>query len=527
MKVKSRRGRHGKLRGARAQASKHARAPTSEHNGPSDGAFQAMRTAVAQLKGVESLHEVTTRGATERLDFTTATLTETPHANQCMENASRTTRTNPNGVLLRANLTQANLQSFSTLWTGHTVREAPQQNLERAIESLTLDLDNMRRRTAELTQAIVARHMQPFQYGKHANSQRRSAQPANFAETPYNEALQAKLAKIEVEFFSVRNELAETQARLAQKVQKIAQLEDRLDTLMRERAKHQHSVEYESSLFDVAATQLKISSEKGELLEQIETLRRTVDEMRCRAETAEQAADVARRENDAIINELRYKIDDMAQAHALQLDKNTELDKQIVTQRKELSRLQEALHHAERKLTAGALALAVEQQNAAIQGERGMALKRGRFWKWSAPVRVVVSLLAQFEGALARRRNPNPLFDAHYYLEKYPDVRSVGIDAYAHFRRYGAAERRDPNPMFDTSWYCERYPDVTESGLNPLDHYYLVGAKEGRDPHPLFSTSWYKQMHPDVSLDNGDLLLHFLNSNWTGGECVPIGAEIG
>jgi hypothetical protein len=62
------------------------------------------------------------------------------------------------------------------------------------------------------------------------------------------------------------------------------------------------------------------------------------------------------------------------------------------------------------------------------------------------------------------------LFDAQYYCEKYPDVKSSGLDPLQHYLFFGAMENRWPNPLFDPAYYASRYPDVVESGLIPLQH---------------------------------------------------------
>src|SRR5207247_715896 len=43
----------------------------------------------------------------------------------------------------------------------------------------------------------------------------------------------------------------------------------------------------------------------------------------------------------------------------------------------------------------------------------------------------------------------------------------------------GAAEGRDPHPLFDTTFYLERHPEAGGAGLNPLVHYLRIGAARG------------------------------------------------
>lgn len=76
------------------------------------------------------------------------------------------------------------------------------------------------------------------------------------------------------------------------------------------------------------------------------------------------------------------------------------------------------------------------------------------------------------------------MFDADYYLARYPDVRREGIDPLLHFLRHGAAEKRDPGPAFNTGSYLATYPDVARSGINPLLHYLRHGVAEGRSSSP-------------------------------------------
>jgi hypothetical protein len=119
----------------------------------------------------------------------------------------------------------------------------------------------------------------------------------------------------------------------------------------------------------------------------------------------------------------------------------------------------------------------------------------------------------------------NPLFDAPWYLERYPDVRATGFGPESHYRRHGAREGRDPNPFFDTGWYLERNPDVAQGRLNPLDHYLLFGAAEGRDPSRRFDTAWYLSTNPDVAESGADPLMHFLRHGMgEGRQPLPAGS---
>jgi hypothetical protein len=60
-------------------------------------------------------------------------------------------------------------------------------------------------------------------------------------------------------------------------------------------------------------------------------------------------------------------------------------------------------------------------------------------------------------------------FDRDWYLMRNPDVRQVGIEPLAHYRRYGEIEGRFPSPWFNPNWYRAAY-DIP-AGQSPLEHF--------------------------------------------------------
>jgi capsular polysaccharide biosynthesis protein len=90
-----------------------------------------------------------------------------------------------------------------------------------------------------------------------------------------------------------------------------------------------------------------------------------------------------------------------------------------------------------------------------------------------------------------RGLNPNPLFDTNWYLRKYPDVASAGVNPLVHFIRCGAREMRNPSEQFNTAWYKETYPEVVAAGFNPLAHFLRYGEKEGRFPRRVAANPNY------------------------------------
>ena len=72
------------------------------------------------------------------------------------------------------------------------------------------------------------------------------------------------------------------------------------------------------------------------------------------------------------------------------------------------------------------------------------------------------------------------LFDSTWYLERYPDVASSGIDPAQHYLEFGWQEGRNPSRAFATRKYLKAHTDVAEQGINPLIHYIEYGQAEGR-----------------------------------------------
>lgn len=77
------------------------------------------------------------------------------------------------------------------------------------------------------------------------------------------------------------------------------------------------------------------------------------------------------------------------------------------------------------------------------------------------------------------------LFDAAWYLARYPDVAEAGMDPLVHYVTAGAAEGRHPGPGFDVTWYLGEEPEAGLSGTSPILHYLRTGRAMGRTPKAL------------------------------------------
>ena len=109
----------------------------------------------------------------------------------------------------------------------------------------------------------------------------------------------------------------------------------------------------------------------------------------------------------------------------------------------------------------------------------------------------------------------SPLFDAGWYLNRYPDVREAGIDPALHYVRIGADENRWPNPLFDPAWF-EGQAGRQTSRKTPLERYLALPVAGRPSTHPLIDPDWYRQRHSDRLGPDQDVLEHFLMHGASG-----------
>ena len=76
-----------------------------------------------------------------------------------------------------------------------------------------------------------------------------------------------------------------------------------------------------------------------------------------------------------------------------------------------------------------------------------------------------------------RDLSPTPLFDAEFYLARYPEARESRCGAFEHFLRFGAVAGYDPHPLFSTEFYG-RQVDWRARSRDPLSDYLRYGAEE-------------------------------------------------
>ena len=101
------------------------------------------------------------------------------------------------------------------------------------------------------------------------------------------------------------------------------------------------------------------------------------------------------------------------------------------------------------------------------------------------------------------------LFDPIWYLERYPDLKSAGVDPFEHYLEYGGFEGRWASPYFHSDYYLNNYVDIAKAKINPLVHYVMYGEKEGRKPSRFFDPIWYVNQYGINSKVKNTHLMHF------------------
>lgn len=134
----------------------------------------------------------------------------------------------------------------------------------------------------------------------------------------------------------------------------------------------------------------------------------------------------------------------------------------------------------------------------------------------------------------------SPVFDADYYLDRYPDLKAAFGDndeaALQHFVYFGMKEGRQGNASFDVKSYKNRYVDLRYlfgyGWTNYFIHYLYIGRYEGRsgaycadrvgyisiyngvDYASIYNADYYINNNPDVKIACGNddtlALYHFV-----------------
>ncbi len=139
---------------------------------------------------------------------------------------------------------------------------------------------------------------------------------------------------------------------------------------------------------------------------------------------------------------------------------------------------------------------------------------------------------------MKERRIASPTFDINSYMRAYPDLRSAFGDDYEkyylHYLKYGMREGRravgcekrigsvtvyqgiDYSPVFDADYYLAKYPDLRaafgDDDVLALRHFVRYGMREGRQAKVSFDVKSYRRAHQDLRLAFGnDISKYYLH----------------
>lgn len=92
--------------------------------------------------------------------------------------------------------------------------------------------------------------------------------------------------------------------------------------------------------------------------------------------------------------------------------------------------------------------------------------------------RSVLAIIDYVTGGSVQGREGNGVQQSPWYYTLHPSVAIAGMDALAHYLRYGSTEQVDPAPGFWTRYYAARYAGQIGTML-PLEHFLKVGNALG------------------------------------------------
>ena len=118
-----------------------------------------------------------------------------------------------------------------------------------------------------------------------------------------------------------------------------------------------------------------------------------------------------------------------------------------------------------------------------------------------------------------RNRRRRKLFDARFYLSKYPDVAAAQVDPWLHYLKHGAAERRKPNALFEPNYYLTLCPDARSANADPLTHFVENQSGAWINPHVLFDCTAYVNANRSLRERPANPLIHYLRSSPSDNSC--------
>jgi hypothetical protein len=176
---------------------------------------------------------------------------------------------------------------------------------------------------------------------------------------------------------------------------------------------------------------------------------------------------------------------------------------------RKLEALGHRIDHLERAATAGSGEAVASASPSAVAAAPGMLEKSKRLAR-----------------AIPHQRALRRVFDAEFYLARYPDVKFAGMNPLAHYLIHGAAEDRKPHPLFEPNYYFNQCPEARAAGCNPLIHFLESEPGHWCNPHMLFDCESYARANPDVVTRGINPLVHYMTASRPAEPLSGAGSQI-
>ncbi|GJD60553.1 rhamnosyltransferase WsaF family glycosyltransferase [Methylobacterium frigidaeris] len=141
--------------------------------------------------------------------------------------------------------------------------------------------------------------------------------------------------------------------------------------------------------------------------------------------------------------------------------------------------------------------------------------------------------------------DPSPNFNTKFYLDNNRDVRTLGINPFVHYIKFGRLEGRKGHKNdqsinfftlndeyiavaknFDKDHYLKQCKNIDERQIDPVAHFCASGWKKGYDPTRDFSTEFYLATNDDVRLSGKNPYYHYISAGLDEGRMPKLPAEL-
>jgi len=152
------------------------------------------------------------------------------------------------------------------------------------------------------------------------------------------------------------------------------------------------------------------------------------------------------------------------------------------------------------------------QNQVKMDNEKIVQLKSSYSWKITKPLRYLTNVVIRIYYSIIiilKHRNSG-IFDRHWYLKRYNDVRFLRFCPFVHFSLIGVHENRSPNENFAVEDYLHNNY-ITESKYNYTLNYAIRDWEEQKHVCTnKFDLAFYKKNNKDVLSAGIEPFLHYI-----------------